>query len=55
MHLCARLSAFFIALKFENYERCFFMKSLILIKSKNINVFQVQFRVEGFLAQQRLT
>jgi len=38
------LSALFIALTFENYERCFFLyEILILIKTKNINVccFQV--------------
>jgi len=28
----------FIALTFENYERCFFYEILILIKTKNINV-----------------
>jgi len=35
----ARLSAFFIALTFENYERYFFYEILVLNKSKNINVF----------------
>ena len=34
----ARLSVFFIALTFENYQRYFFYEILVLIKSKNINV-----------------
>jgi len=35
-----RLSALFIVLTFENYERCFFLyKILILIRIKNINVY----------------
>jgi len=29
---------FFIALTFENYERCFLYEILILVKTKNINV-----------------
>jgi len=36
--LCAPLFALFIALTFEKYERYFFYKILVLIKSKNINV-----------------
>jgi len=36
--LRVRISVFFIAVMFENYERYFFYEILILIKSKNINV-----------------
>ena len=43
-HSRVRLSALFIALMFENYERCFFNEILILIKRKkiiNVCCFQV--------------
>ena len=36
--LRTRISALFIAVTFENYERYFFYEILLLIKSKNINV-----------------
>jgi len=36
--LRARISALFITVTFENYERYFFYEILVLIKSKNINV-----------------
>jgi len=36
--LCARISALFIAVTFENYERYFFYEILVLIKSKDINI-----------------
>ncbi len=36
--LRVRISALFIVITFENYERYFFYEILVLIKSKNINV-----------------
>jgi len=48
LSVCQRKHSYFIitseniALTFENYEQCFFYEILILIKSKNINVFCFQ-------------